>query len=139
LLFRSGDLVNGFAAIYDDRLLTIADEDCLVADIRQGNPHAGLLKDLSECSVQCPSGFRTPSTTFVRVDPSPSPSNDAVSIILTFGEGDEAGDEALMASSGIGHGHDQQQIAENTIGKFLSHIDSAMGNNKGATGSGPWT
>lgn len=136
MLFRSGDLVNGFAAIHDERFLTFTDEDCLVADIRQGQPRAGLLKDISECSIQKPSGFRIPSTTYVRVDPSPSPSTDGVSIILTFGEGDEAGDEALMASSGIGHDHDQQQIAENTIGKFISHIDGAMGNNKGATGSG---
>lgn len=136
VLFRSGDLVNGFAAIHDERFLTFTDEDCLVADIRRGQPRMGLLKNISECSVQNPSGFRIPSTTYVRVDPSPSPSNDAVSIILTFGEGDEAGDEALMASSGIGRGHDQQQIAENTIGKFISFIDGAMGNNKGATGSG---
>lgn len=136
MLFRSGDLVNGFAAIHDERFLTFTDEDCLVADIRQGQPRAGLLKDISECSVQKPSGFRIPSTTYVRVDPSPSPSNDGVSMILTFGEGDEAGDEALMASSGIGHDHNQQQIAENTIGKFISQIDGAMGNNKGTTASG---
>lgn len=126
LLFRSGDLFNGFAVIYDDRLHTFTDEDCLVADIGQGHPRMGLLEDISECSVQSPPGFRIPSTAHVNTDPAPSQRNDAVSIVLTFGEGDEAGDEALMASTGIGHGHDQQGIAEKTIGTFIRHIDGAM-------------
>lgn len=128
LLFRSGDLYNGFAVIYDERLITFTDEDCLVADIRQGQPRVGLVGDISECSVQFPSGFRIPTTTYVSTDPAPSPSNDAVSIVLTFGEDDEAGDEALMASTGIGHGLDQQRIAEKTIGTFISHIEGAMSN-----------
>jgi hypothetical protein len=126
LLFRSGDLSNGFAVIYDDRLLTFTDEDCLVADISQGQPRVGLLADISECSLQSPSGFRIPTTTYVSTDPAPSPRNDTVSIVLTFGEGDEAGDEALMVSTGMGHGPDQRRIAEETIGTFISHIDGAM-------------
>lgn len=136
LVVRSGGLSNGFAAIYDDRLLTFTDEDCLVADIRQGHPRVGLLKDLSECSVQHPPGFQIPSTRYVSIDPSPASRHDAVSIILTFGEGDQAGNEAVLASTGIGYGQDQQQIAKDTVGKFLSHLDGVMSSNKGATGSG---
>ncbi len=63
------------------------------------------------------------------IDPSPSPNNEAVSIILTFGVGDDGGNEPLLASTGIGRGHDQQQMAEKTIGKFISHVDGAMSKN----------
>ena len=83
LLFRSDDLLSGFAVIYEGRLLTFTDDDCLVADIRQGNPRVGLLEDVSECSVQSPSGFPVPSTTYVRHEPIPSPRSDAVSILCS--------------------------------------------------------
>lgn len=138
LLFRSDDLLSGFAVIYEGRLLTFTDDDCLVADIRQGNPRVGLLEDVSECSVQSPSGFPVSSTTYVRHEPIPSPRSDAVSIVLTFGEGEEAGDEALMASIGVGGGLVQQQTAERTIGTFISHVDVAMSNARAAVEDYEW-
>lgn len=138
LLFRSHDLASGFAVIYDGRLLTFTDEDCLVADTRQGHPRVGLLRDISECSVQGPSDFRIPSTTYVRIDPTASPRNDAVSIVLTFGEGGEAGDEALIASTGIGGALGQRRTAETIIGTFISHVDAALSNAQGAGDDDEW-